>query len=131
MSSSSSNSMHESKNRKIPRFFFTLSLNIKMYHWTTQSFAEHKATDELYIALEPLIYEFVEVWSRDIERPTADFEVSVYNMDRNEFINKLNQTVEWLRSIENNLNVKNTELLNIRDSMIASLNKTLYQFTLQ
>jgi len=28
------------------RFFFTLQLNIKMYHWNTTSYSRHKATDE-------------------------------------------------------------------------------------
>ena len=45
---------------EIVRFFFTLQLNIKMYHWNTTSYARHKATDDFGGKLLSLIDKFVE-----------------------------------------------------------------------
>ena len=50
-------------------FFFDLINNIKFYHWTTTSFARHKASDELFTSLVELSDKFMEVYMGKYGRP--------------------------------------------------------------
>jgi hypothetical protein len=43
------------------KFFFTLQLNLKLYHWNTTSYSRHKASDQFGERLLSLIDRFVEV----------------------------------------------------------------------
>jgi hypothetical protein len=43
-------------------FFFSMREQIKVYHWQTNQFARHKATDEVLEALDGSIDTYVEVY---------------------------------------------------------------------
>ena len=47
--------------QKIVTFFLQMLNTIKLYHWKTTSFAQHKATDELYSILNKNIDSFIEI----------------------------------------------------------------------
>ena len=115
----------------LEEFFFTLLLNVKMYHWQTKSYAEHIATDQLHTALQPLVDTFVEVYSRDVSRPKGNFNVQVYSMTKDQFSFSLKDAVSCLRELETKKNITSSELLNIRDEIVSNLNRTLYLFTFQ
>lgn len=42
--------------------FINLQNQIRIFHWQTKSYSEHKALGSLYEGLDPLIDEFVEVY---------------------------------------------------------------------
>ena len=44
--------INNSKKSKIVTFFLEMLNVIKLYHWKTKSYAEHKATDELHEKLK-------------------------------------------------------------------------------
>ncbi|ADX06518.1 hypothetical protein 162310486 [Organic Lake phycodnavirus] len=41
---------------------------IKMYHWKTNSYSSHKATDHLYASLNEHMDKFVEIWLGKIKK---------------------------------------------------------------
>lgn len=54
--------------RKVPKqqsevvlFFMEMLTTIKLYHWKTRSYAQHKATDELHERIQGNVDKFVEV----------------------------------------------------------------------
>jgi DNA-binding ferritin-like protein len=111
---------------------FELQLNIKTFHWMTISYSKHKATDELYGDLNDKIDHFVEVYMGKYGRPNITTEtVNIKNMSDEEFIMYLKNSKVYLQKIlPNFFTESDTDLLNIRDEILASLNKTLYLFTL-
>lgn len=117
--------------------FLEMLIMVKLYHWKTQSYAQHKATDELYSKLNEDIDKFIEVLlgktetrTNLLKKPTIslidlsskeqlkkqidDFKVYLVNLTDNKFIMKMS----------------NTDLLNIRDEILGDLNQFLYLLTL-
>jgi DNA-binding ferritin-like protein len=129
-------------NQELLSFFFEMLNTIKLYHWNTKSFAEHKATDELHSNLSELIDEFVEVLlgkqvplsSPPSTSSRIKFEkttVNIYHFNEKEdFIKKLKSYNRILVGFNEHLGNSDTDLLNIRDELLGSINKTLYLFSL-
>jgi DNA-binding ferritin-like protein len=111
----------------------TLRNQVKLYHWETKNFARHKATDELVDKLDDNIDKFVEVYVGKYGRPSLNSRTSrimIRNFNDREAPILLKQAIDWLTSkLPTLLNAKDTDLLNIRDEILADLNKTLYLFT--
>jgi DNA-binding ferritin-like protein len=128
----SSNNNNMSKGAKIVLFFFDLQLNLKMYHWTTDSYSNHKATDKLLDNLSDLIDSFVEKYMGAFARPVmkSGSSISVQNMTKTKYIKLLKQAQDYLRGDLEKVIAKNTELLNIRDEMLGALGEALYLSTL-
>lgn len=109
----------------------TIRNQIKLYHWQTKSFADHKATDDLTAALDTAIDTFVEVYMGKYGRPKVTKAIKLHNFSANmarEFVSK--QTVYLMNVLPRRLKKNDTDLLNIRDEILAELNKTRYLFTL-
>jgi DNA-binding ferritin-like protein len=123
------------KKAAIARTFLEMLTTIKLYHWKTQSFAQHKATDELYSKLNEHIDSFIEVLLgkdesriRMVEKcnPLRDYENS------ENFKEKVYEYREFLVNLSKSFNVKtDTDLLNIRDEMLGLLNRTKYLLLLK
>jgi DNA-binding ferritin-like protein len=128
----SSNNNNVSKGAKIVLFFFDLQLNLKLYHWTTESYSNHKATDKLLDNLSDLIDSFVEKYMGAFARPVmkSGSSISVQNMTKTKYIKLLKQAQDYLRGDLDKVIMKNTELLNIRDEMLGEIDQALYFATL-
>lgn len=116
---------------KLVNFFFTLELNLKIYHWNTTSYPRHKASDELGGKMLQLVDKFVETFigrykvKPNIERIKIE---SVFTTDNgNEDL--LNQSIKYLEDL--NSIIKDSDLLNIRDEMLGEINQTLYLYRLK
>ena len=111
-----------------------LLIIVKIYHWKTKSYAEHKATDKLYSSLNEHIDKFVEVLlgkngtrlnmkgkNIDIEDPSTTQEINkiIY-----EYRILLENKLEKYIPLEGN-----TDLYNIRDEILGDLNQFLYLLT--
>lgn len=110
----------------------TIRNQIKLYHWQTKSFADHKATDDLTGALDTAIDTFVEVYMGKYGRPKVTKPIKLHNFSANmarEFVSK--QTVYLMNVLPRRLKKNDSDLLNIRDEILAELNKTRYLFTLK
>lgn len=114
---------------KIVEVFLGILNAVKLYHWNTFSFAKHKATDELYSRLNEHIDKFVEVmmgkkgripeYSKKITATSSDFKRQVHNY--REFLIHLGDLLD---------DERDTDLLNIRDEILADVNQFLYLLTL-
>ena len=117
--------------------FLEMLNNIKLYHWKTYSYATHKATDELYASLGVNIDKFVEVLlgkaQNRIKMRTKNIPIKDMNSPQ-EFKREIDSYKSYLVNMSNNKalgagGMTNTDLLNIRDEILADLNQFLYLFT--
>lgn len=107
-----------------------LQNQFKIFHWQTFSYAQHEAFGQLYDSLSDKIDQFVEVYQGIYGR--LDFEGESFafgNLRNSDFGMMLEDQAATLKSYENYFG-GNTDLLNIRDEILASLNKTSYLLTL-
>ena len=124
----------------VPTFLQMLN-TVKLYHWKTTSFATHKATDELYGTLGEKIDEFVEVMLGKGEMGgrakllnTPVLKLTMFSSN-DAFKKQVEIYKKFLidMSVGNGggMNVPaNTDLLAIRDEILAALNQFLYLLTL-
>ena len=112
-----------------------LVTQLRIFHWQTDSYAQHKAFGNAYESLSDLIDKLVEVhqgkYGRIVYTSPAGLEIS--NSEDLSVQNILTEVVEYLTSHFNELHdqVKDSDCLNIRDEMVAELNKLKYLLTLK
>ena len=122
-------------NAELINLLLNLLIIIKIYHWKTESYSEHKATDELYSSLNENIDKFVEVM---LGKNGNRLKMKGHNIIINDPSSKkeLQKIIyEYRTLLENKMNnyisEKDTDLLNIRDEILADLNQFLYLLTLK
>jgi hypothetical protein len=126
----------QSFQREITTKFLEMLLMIKLYHWKTYVYATHKATDKLYDTLNSNMDSFIEVLlgktgmrtnlmgtknirlidlnsSMELKREIMSFKTYLVSLNEKKFMNIMS----------------NTDLYNIRDSILADLNQFLYLLT--
>lgn len=121
------------KKAHIVKVFLELLNMVKLYHWKTHSFSEHKATDELYERLNEHIDKFVEVLLGKHQSRIHMVENRIDLLD----VNKKSQFQERIfeyRTFLTELDIffhkgRDTDLLNIRDEILADINQFLYLLT--
>jgi hypothetical protein len=113
---------------------------IKVFHWQTNKYAQHIASDQLYTTLQTLIDQWVEVYQGKygtlIFDDDSKVSIPLRNVDLEDFKLHLKQFKQFLMEqipthLGKDKEMKNTDLLNIRDEMLAITNKTLYLLTLE
>jgi len=117
----------------IARVFLEMLNNIKLYHWKTKSYAQHKATDELYDKLNGNIDEFVEVLLGKDESRIKLLKKRVDLLDTTnaqDFKTKIYKYRDYLIEMNEIFDAKkDTDLLSIRDEMLSNINQFLYLLT--
>jgi len=118
---------------EIVHLMMTLRNQVKLYHWQTMAYPRHVATDELVTKLDANIDQFVEVYVGKYGRPKLSGKTSTIrlrNHSDKEASALLKEAVYWLTTdLNRRLKKTDTDLLNIRDTIVADLNQTLYLFT--
>lgn len=116
-------------------FLLGLHAQLKINHWQTKVFAKHKAFGDIYDKLTGLIDSFVEVSMGKYGRFTLDDEtntIELINLSDMDSKNMIMVCIEALSEFSESLDSeKDTDLLNIRDEMMASLNQLNYLLTLE
>lgn len=125
--------LDNSKKSHIVRMFLEMLNVVKIYHWKTHSFAQHKATDELYERLNGHIDTFVEVLLGKDQSRIQMVERSIQLMDPSEKTDFQNKVLEY-RGFLTDMNIyfdpaRDTDLLNIRDEILGDINQFLYLMT--
>lgn len=114
-------------------FLFLLS-QLKVFHWNTKSFAQHKSFGEAYDSLSDSIDEFIEQWQGEHGlMPHGQFSsYSVSNNTPEEIVSFISKAENFLIvEIPKNVNpITQTNLLNTRDEMLSSLSQLKYLLTL-
>jgi DNA-binding ferritin-like protein len=107
---------------------------IKLYHWNTHSFSQHKATDELHARLSGHIDKFVEtlLGKKGDRIQHIDSKIPIMNTKRtNTFRDQIYQYREYLIGMDKCFDKsRDTDLLNIRDEILGDINQFLYLLTL-
>lgn len=110
----------------------TIRNQVKLYHWQTGSFARHTATDNLTTALDTNIDAFVESYMGRYGRPKVTKSIKLHNFSEEAaraFVTK--QTKFLTNELPRKIKKTDTDLLNLRDTILGDLTKVLYLFTLQ
>jgi len=117
----------------IVRVFLEMLNNVKLYHWKTKSYSQHKATDELYERLNENIDTFVEILLGKDEtrikllkkqvdlldiKTTFEFKSRMY--EYREFLTNMNEVFD---------SKKDSDLLSVRDEILGDINQFLYLLT--
>lgn len=116
-------------------FFLQLRTQIKLYHWQTRVYARHIATDQILEKLDKAIDSFVEVYLGKYGRnrltgKNASF--TVHNLTEAGALKLLQSAVKYIQgALTKSLKEPDTELLSIRDDILAELHQLLYLFSLR
>ena len=112
--------------------FLRMLNTVKLFHWKTHSFAQHKATDELYSNLNSTIDTFVETMlgkSGGRINLTGHKEIPLLDCDDiSTFKREVSMYKEYLIHMKLN-DGSNMDLLNTRDEMLGHLNQFSYLLT--
>jgi DNA-binding ferritin-like protein len=131
-------SLNQYTEQKIVSMFLQMLNTVKLYHWKTYSYSQHKATDKLYGELGDNIDTFVETMLgkkgdrvnltgqktlplldytnvQDFQKEVEKYKVFLIDMNKDAGINITN----------------NSDLLNIRDEILGNLNQFTYLLTLK
>jgi len=115
-------------------YFLAFQNDIKLYHWMTLSYARHKASDDLFSKLSENIDKFVETYIGIYGRPkfTKKELASSFSIHNdNNIIQCLDKFNNYLKKdILNFISKDDTDLLNIRDSIVGDINQAKYLFAL-
>jgi len=118
----------------IVKFFFTATLNIKLYHWQTKVYARHKASDELFSNLLESMDSFIEVYSGKYTIPkfNNEFQIPVNELSDTMIVVYLQECAKYLgNDFDGLIKKSDTDLLTIRDTLLSQINQALYLFTLR
>ncbi len=121
----------------IPRFIW-FSQQIRLYHWSTKSYARHIASGSLYEKIDTLIDQFVETLQGKLEERRISYDtlkIKLKNHKDDEMDNVLSNFAQFLANdVEmylDEMKMLNTDLKNIRDEMLGLVNQSLYLFSLK
>jgi len=126
-------SLPKNKKSHIVYIFLEMLNMIKLYHWKTHSYAQHKATDELYSKLNDHIDTFVEVLLGKDQSRIHMVETRIDLLDVRT-TKELKERIFEYRQFLTEMNMffdssRDSDLLNIRDEILGDLNQFLYLLT--
>ena len=111
-----------------------IQLQFKFLHWQTFGDAKHRAYGELYDSIGDHIDTFTEAMMGKYGRPDfeSEFVIAFQDIQSINIQNFIDGIVEFLVGMTEILDSKyDTDLLNIRDEILASINKLKYLLTLK
>lgn len=126
--------------KQIVKKLLSMLITIKLYHWNTLTFSVHKATDDLYAELNTLMDSMVEVL---LGKHTSVNEKNKHNIlniknikvnnykDNGKFKQEVESYKKFLVGLNHVFSNYDSDLLNIRDEILAALNKLSYLLTLK
>jgi len=134
-----SNTLTNVKKSNIIRIFIEMLNLVKLFHWKTDSYSQHKATDELYESLNTNIDRFVEVLlGKGTDKGTnlnnsrihmVNQRIQLIDQNLKTFKDKIYEYRAFLVDLTNILPKQDTDLISIRDDILADINKFLYLLT--
>jgi hypothetical protein len=116
-------------------FFLQLRNQIKLYHWQTRVYSRHIATDKTLENLDTAIDTYVEVYIGKYGRPKVsgkNASITLQNLSEAGATRLIIAAVKYLQGpLTKTLKAIDTDLMNVRDEIVADLNQLLYLFTLK
>ena len=118
---------------QIVKKFMELLTMIKLYHWKTHSYSQHKATDELYEKLNENIDRFVEVLlgKSGTRIKMLESKMNMYDLETTgELREHLFEYRQFLVDMNRTFHEKkDADILTVRDEILADINQFLYLLT--
>jgi len=115
--------------------FVGMQQQFRILHWQTKSYAKHNAYGSIYESLDSFIDEFIEIYMGKYGRVSfnsGEGNIILKNTDSLDLNSFIKENISWLKSLNQKLNEENdSDLLNIRDEVMGSLNKLRYLLTLK
>lgn len=114
-------------------FFLGLQCQLKINHWQTKTYSRHQAFGDTYNSLQELIDTYVEESMGKYGRFVLDDEsknIQITNLSDLDIKSFINTVREALVQFSEQIDEKDTNLLNIRDEMLGLINKLSYLLTL-
>ena len=119
---------------KIVPKLYSFRQQLHIYHLQTLSYSRHKAADELLDKLTDFTDSFIEIYSGKNGRVkfSGPTNITIDNLNDDGAIAFLDSMIHYfLNKLPTYLDAKiDSDLLNLRDEILAALNKTKYLFTL-
>jgi len=105
---------------------------LRMFHWQSDTYAQHQAFGKAYDDLGDLIDSFIEVFMGKYGKLKAKitYNIELDNLTDNHMI-YINDFIAFLMGIDKELDPADTDLFNIRDEMLAVLNTLKYLLSLK
>ena len=132
----STRSLFQKFEKEITVIFLEMLLMVKLFHWKTTSYATHKATDKLYTKLNANIDSFIEILlGKSDTRIDLMSHKTIQLVDLNSqdsLKRKIEQFKSYLVNLDKNKamrSMSNTDLFNIRDTILGDMNQFLYLLT--
>jgi hypothetical protein len=112
----------------------TIQNQLRVFHWQTQkkqgSFAQHEAFGKAYEELDPLVDDFIEVYQgkNGALMGKNGFTLNLENLSDN-YEAFIDEAIQYFKDyLPQSLDANaDTDLLNIKDEMMAILNQTKYR----
>jgi hypothetical protein len=122
---------NKSSGGDIVTHLLTIRNQVKLYHWQTGSFARHKATDDLTATLDTNIDAFVESYMGRYGRPSVSGSIKLHNFSESAAKSFVARETAYLQTVlPRKIGKDDTDLLNLRDTILGDLTKVSYLFTL-
>ena len=106
----------------------------RFLHWQTTFDAKHKAYGNVYESLDDFIDEFAEAMMGKYGRPefTESFSIMFQDLESMSLQHFIDAICEFLLSLTDQLDSRvDTDLLNLKDEILAKINKLAYLLTLE
>lgn len=112
-----------------------INSQIRVFHWQTDSYAQHTAFGDYYTAMDELIDTFVESYQGKYCRidlgAEENFDIALKGYYLNHLDIFLEEVIQYLQEIlPSTFESDDTELCNIIDEMVSETNKLKYLLTL-
>ncbi len=115
-------------------FFLHLRNQIKLYHWQTRVYARHIATDKAVEELDKAMDSFVEIYLGKYGRTKLSAKqatFTLHNLTDAGATRLIQAAIKQLYGpLVKGLKEHDTDLINLRDEIVAQLNQLLYLFGL-
>jgi len=102
---------------------------LRIFHWQTKSYSQHKALGKAYEKLDELVDTFVEtaLGRTEANFNNANMDIKLFDIKELDVCTALCTYKTFLSEISCKLNPEiDSDLLNIRDEMLGVLNQTCY-----
>lgn len=113
----------------------TLVNQLKIYHWQTKSYSQHIAFEKVYDELSDLIDDYIEIFMGKYGKikNSSGFNLNLNDMENSNISSFIEEYCKFFTNdfVENLNEDSDTDLFNIRDEMLAQLNKLKYLLTLK
>jgi DNA-binding ferritin-like protein len=111
----------------------TTTHQLHVYHWQTESYAQHQAFGGAYDAIDGLMDQFVEVFMGKYGKVASKegFDIKLSNITDKKPEDFIDEVIDFMYTeVPKVLKETDSDLLNIRDEIVAELNKLKYLLTL-